>query len=200
MQRNAVDIDVAARVPVLIRVEVHISGYRFAVDRHGVERMRQRTIRPVERIRVAVCAACELNGDTSWGSCTDSGLKRYIHMACPFVKGPHNFALHRVRWHFSCQTIEKITQMRHMVGIEIPSVSDVRILRHRTCGCQHAGTGIHIGGAEQSWISRKYVSDLIALRKCLQLRESPPEQSRATATILSGERTLRPALPPHRPA
>jgi len=59
VQHNRKDIDIRAHLPVLIRVEVHVSRERFRIWRIGEKSMREHTPRTVEWVRIAMIAGGE---------------------------------------------------------------------------------------------------------------------------------------------
>ena len=61
VQRNSVNIDVAAGMPVHSGIQVHIARNRLRVQGHRIKRVRKDLTGAVERIRISVRSTGELH-------------------------------------------------------------------------------------------------------------------------------------------
>ena len=165
VQRDRIDVGIAADLPRLVGVEMHVSGDGLGVDRNGVERVRQNAAGPVERIRIAMRAAGEFNVDASGRVCNCRRLERHVDVLRPLRERPQNLALDAQQRRLRCQAAEVISEMRDVIGIEVPAVRDVSVLSDRSGRRQHPRARIDIRAGKHRRISRENVSDFVPRRQ-----------------------------------
>ena len=176
VERHRVNIQIAARVPVLISIQMHIARDRFRVHRHRVKGVGKRAAGAIKGIAVAMGTAGKSDVDGVFAGCTLPRLENDVGVFRPFVQGSQHFSLGQRGRHANGQRTENIAEMGGIIGAEVPAVDQVRVLTHSACKRQHPGAGVQlvflyrgVFGLPQRGFGRKNVGHLVVRSQAQQL-------------------------------